>query len=132
MSSPIGRHPLSTKGRINTTSVVIPNGTSTSGIIDLRTVPRELAGIIMPAAWTNAALTFEVSVDGTNFFVLHNGTAEFTILAAGGAAAGLAITLFTYQSQFSDWPFVRIRSGVIGAYVNQGAARTLQVVTRDV
>jgi hypothetical protein len=130
--NPIGRYPISNKGVISQQNVVIPINTSTSGIIDLESVPRELAGIIMPAAWSAAALTFEVSVDGTNFFVLHNGTAEFTILAAGGAAAGLAITLFTYQSQFSDWPFVRIRSGVIGAYVNQAAARTLVVLTRDV
>ena len=129
MTTPIGRYPISTQGAINTQDVVIPINTSTSGIIDLQTIPRAISGVIMPAAWTAASLTFEVSVDGTNFFVLHDGTAEFTILAAGGAAAGLAISR-TFP--FGEMPFVRIRSGVIGVYVNQAAARTLVVVTRDV
>lgn len=130
MRSPIGRYPIHAKGPTNQENVTIPNGTSTSGIINLATGTRELTGIQMSAAWTAAALTFEVSADGTNFAVLHNGTAEFTILAAGGAAAGLSITL--NPEVFGNWPFVRIRSGVIGAYVNQGAARTLVVLTRDV
>lgn len=127
--SAIGRNPVHpTKEAVDQQNAVIANGTSTTGNIDLR--GKALTGILMPAAWTAASLTFDVSRDGTNFFPLHDRTAAYVIAAAGGAAAGLAITMD--PEVFGDWTHVRIRSGVIGTYVNQGAARTLVVLTRDV
>lgn len=113
---------------VTVVDAVIPNGVSTSGIIDLDAGQRQVVGLQMPAAWTAAALTFEGSHDGTTFVVIHNGTAEFTVLAAGGAAASLGVSLI--KDTFAPWPFVRIRSGVIGAYVNQLAERTIKVLTK--
>ncbi len=111
---------------ITVQDVVIPDGVSTSGIIDTR--ERQLVGLQMSAAWTAAALTFEGSFDGITFGVIHDGTAEFTVLAAGGAAALLCVSLVA--APFKPFPYVRIRSGVIGAYVNQGAARTIKAFTK--
>lgn len=76
----------------------------------------------MPASWTTANLTFQVSEDGTTFYDLYNdaGT-EYTVTAAANRV--LRLTL-------ADWLAVRymkIRSGTTGSAVNQAAARTLKL-----
>jgi len=111
--------------------VVIANGQSLSGTIALGAGgERQLVGLQMPAAWTAASLTFAVSFDGTTFVPLYWDGAEYTILAAGGAAASLGVSL--EPSAFAGWPFVRVRSGTSGAPVNQGAERTLKALARAV
>ena len=130
MTSPIGRYPISSKGKLNTTSVVIANGASLSTSVDLTTVPREIVGIEMPAAWTAAALAYEGSRDGTAWGPIFYGAEEYNQLAAEGAAADARVTLDPLA--FGDWPYVRVRSGPSTLRVNQGAERTLVVLTRDV
>ena len=114
---------------VKTLKAVIANGASTSGTI-LVSGARSIVGIQMPAAWTAASLTFDGSHDGTTFVPIHHGAGAYTITAAQGAAASLGVSLAA--EAFAPWPFVRIRSGVIGTYVNQAAERTLQVLTRAV
>lgn len=109
---------------------VIASGASLSGTIDLDAGRRTLIGIQMPGTWTAASLTFAVSHDGTTFVPLYWDGGEYTIAAAGGAAASLGVSLD--PSAFAGWPFVRVRSGTAGSPVNQGAERTLQVLTRAV
>ena len=111
-------------------TAVIASGASLTGSIDLDAGRRTLIGIQMPAAWTTASLTFVVSHDNTTFVPLYWDGAEYTILAAGGAAASLGVSL--EPSAFAGWPFVKVRSGTSGTAVNQGAARTLVVLTRAV
>ena len=110
--------------------VVIASAASLSGTVQLQGGRFQLVAIQMPAAWTAASLTFAVSFDGTTFVPLHWAGAEYTILAAGGAAASLGVSL--EPSAFAGWPFVRVRSGTAATAVNQGAERTLQVLTRAV
>ena len=90
----------------------------------------QLVAIQMPAAWDAASLTFAVSHDGTTFVPLHWAGAEYTILAAGGAAASLGVSLD--PDAFMGWPVVRVRSGTSAAAVNQAAARTLKVLLRAI
>lgn len=80
--------------------------------------------IFMPASWTAANLTFQVSNDGTNWFDLYDkdGT-EYTVVAAAGRSIVLPM---------SDWigiERIKIRSGTTAAAVNQAAARTLVIQT---
>ena len=111
-------------------SAVIANGASLSDTVELGDGVRQLVGIQMPAAWTAASLTFAVSFDGTTFVPLYWDGAEYTVAAAGGAAASLGVSL--EPSAFAGWPFVRVRSGTAASAVNQAAERTLQVLTRAV
>ena len=122
---------VSVAGSITAAAAVIANGESLSAAVALGTGgARQLVGIQMPAAWTTASLTFAVSFDGTTYVPLYWDGAEYTILAAGGADASLGVSL--EPSAFAGWPFVKVRSGVAATAVNQGAERTLVVLTRAV
>lgn len=98
--------------------VVIANGASLSDPI--RLAGNVLAGVHMPAAWTAASLTFQVSNDGTTWRNLFD--AEGTEVEVV-ATAGVAIILDT--SSFLPWRHMRIRSGTSALPVNQGADRTI-------
>lgn len=111
-------------------TVVIANASSLSSTVDLGGGVRQMVGVQMPAAWTAASLTFAVSHDGTTFVPLYWNGAEYTILAAGGAAASSGVAL--EPAAFAGWPFVRIRSGTAASATNQTAERTLQALTRAV
>ena len=114
--------------QITVEDAVIPITTSTSNTIDTGGGRRQVVGLQMPAAWTAASLTFDGSHDGTTFVPIHHGAGAYTITAAQGANASLGVSLA--KEAFAAWPYVRIRSGVIGTYVGQDAARTIKVLTR--
>src|SRR5262245_61135060 len=79
--------------------VTIPNGQSLSPAIDLARLT--LVGILMPAAWTAAAITFQASPDGVVFGALFDKTGEVSV-ASASAAAGQFVQL--------DWnAFVALR-----------------------
>jgi hypothetical protein len=115
---------------IATSTVTIANGESLSTALSLAPGTRQLAAIQMPAAWTDASLTFAVSADGTTYSPLYFAGSEYTVEAAGGAVASGGIAL--EPRVFAAWPYVKIRSGTAASAVNQGAARTLTVLTRAV
>jgi hypothetical protein len=124
----MGGREVTIRGRITPDETIIPINTSLSGTIDLDGGARVLAGVIMPAAWTTASITFLVSLDGVTFQPLYYAGALHTIVAAGGAAASLTFALD--PNVFAAWPYVRIRSGTAASPVNQVAARTLTLITR--
>ena len=114
--------------QITVEDAVIPITTSTSNTIDTGGGRRQLVGLQMPAAWTAASLTFDGSHDGTTFVPIYHGSGAYTITAAMGAAEDSGVSLA--KEAFAPWPYVRIRSGVIGTYVAQGDDRTIKVLTR--
>jgi hypothetical protein len=86
----------------------------------------------VPGTWTTAALTLQVSVGsaepGADWRDLYAGTTEW---AAYPATKGTAL----YYLPVSDAPglyWVRGRSGAGAAGTAQGAARTLELLTRPV
>jgi hypothetical protein len=107
---------------LQTVQATIANGESLSGAIPV--APLVPIGIIMPASWTTAGLSFAVSVDDTNFYPLQDMSAEVT----AAAAAGQYIALL--PSTFIGIVSLKIRSGTAGSPVNQGAARTLILVSK--
>jgi hypothetical protein len=107
---------------VETTTVVIANNASLSDAVDLG--GRKLVAIVMPDTWTTASLTFQGSVDGTNFFNVYDGAIERALTVAANYYSALAI---------GDWVgfrWIRIRSGTAGTAVNQGGARTLTLVVQ--
>lgn len=116
-----------TAAQITTKTVTIANGASLSGAADLGT--GRLVGIIMPASWTSAALTFQANADaGATFYDVYDDATERTITASGAAASRfLSLPL-------SDWLGVRglkVRSGTSASPVNQGADRVITLVVAN-
>jgi hypothetical protein len=84
-----------------------------------------LCGIIMPAAWDAASLTFQNSIDDTNFANIYDSAgAEKTVTAAA------ARHIMLDPSEFAGIGMIKVRSGTSGAAVNQTAARTIYLVVR--
>lgn len=106
-------------------AVTIANGQSLSSAVVLG--EDRLVGIAMPADWTAANLTFQVSHDGSTYNNLYDDSgAEITVTAADDRYIALDLTVF---AGIQD---LKIRSGTSGTPVNQGAERTITLVTRPV
>lgn len=105
-------------------STTIANGTSLSPAVYLGA--KTLRAIQMPAAWTAAALSFQGSVDGVTYNDIYDSQGvEWTV------AAGAARYIPIIDGQFSlGILWLKIRSGLTAAAVNQGADRILKVLTR--
>jgi len=102
----------------------IANGASLSGALDLD--GRTPVALLMPAAWTAADVTFQESFDNSTFYNV------FT--TAGGE---LTLTVDVDQAIIIDpvnlagARYLKVRSGTAAAAQNQGAARTIGVVVRE-
>jgi hypothetical protein len=104
--------------------VTIANGASLSGVAGLgRGV--SLVGIVMPAAWTTAGLSFQASADSTNFADLYDSGSEYTV--AAGASRYIQIPADKTDSIMA----LKVRSGTTGTPVNQGADRVITLIVRD-
>jgi hypothetical protein len=101
----------------------IANGASLSGIVDLGTY--RLFGILMdPTAWTAAALTFQVSIDGVNFYNLFDDTGteiNWTVLAQQFITVAV-------PAKWLGIRYIKVRSGTSATPVNQGGARALNLI----
>ena len=110
---------------LNRRTVSITSGQSLTASVDLKDLP--LVAIETPATWTTANLTFQGSNDGTTLKNVHNLDGdEYTIQAA----ASRYIVLSPFEFQWAR--YIKIRSGTSGTPVNQGADRTLVLITRRV
>ena len=89
-----------------------------------------LVGISMPAAWTAAALTFQVSPDGgTTWQELYDGAGNaITITAAAGQ---FVIPLADPSYFWRGINMIKVRSGTAAVPVNQVAAAAINLVTRS-
>lgn len=86
-----------------------------------------LCGIIMPSSWTDANLTFQVSIDNVTYqdFYDQDGN-EVTIATVEDGAYYLDPIVF------ATWPYVKVRSGSTTTPVNQAADREITLVLRSV
>lgn len=107
-------------------SAIIYSGTAVTGSIDTKDQP--ILAIRIPASWTTANLTFQGSQDGTNFFDVYNLYGDEFTVTVGGTARYVVMSPFDFQ-----WArYIKIRSGTTGTPVNQGADRSLLIITRRV
>ncbi len=103
----------------------IASGTALSEAIPLD--GQLLAGLGIPASasWTDAALTFQVSVDGATYYDLWKDGAEYAVAVPTGRTNA---TFFDVApADFSGFTHVKVRSGTAGTPVAQGAARSLLI-----
>lgn len=108
-----------------TGTVTILNGASLSDAINLEN--RTLVAIIMPSTWTAAALTFQFSLDGVNYFNAYSLTAELT--ATTTPAIANSFINIARTATYDSARYLKIRSGTAAAPVNQAADRVLTVVS---
>ena len=110
--------------RRSVVTATIANGESLSGAVDLTEQGKRLLGIQMPAAWTEAGLTFQASAGGSTYVDLYMGAAELAI----PTVVASSFVILPSANDFLGLRYLKIRSGTTGTPVNQGAARTLQLV----
>lgn len=111
----------------------IPNGQALSDAVPLGGA--EMTGLLMPAAWTAAGLTFQGSLDGVNYFEISLDTGAPTAATVPSAAAAAGALLVrgaagtSALAQILGIPFIKVRSGTSGAPVNQAAERQIKILT---
>ena len=106
-----------------TVAVTIASGASLSGAAAIG--DSSVIGVLMPAAWTAASLTFQVSVDGTNYYNLYDDAgSEVT------AQASTSRCVLLEPKQFIGFRYLKIRSGTAASAVNQGGDRIITLVVR--
>ena len=106
----------------------IANGTALSGAIPIGV--DTLVGLWMPAAWTAANITFQVSPDGgTTWLELLNdaGTAVTLTNPVGGA---FIVMTTAPKYAFRGINMMKVRSGTSGVPVNQVADRIMTLIGR--
>lgn len=106
-------------------TATIANGESLSGAVVIQNAA--VVGIIMPAEWTAAPLTLQGSADGAAFADLYDPFGAEIVIAAA-ASRHIVIP----PASLNGLAAIKLRSGTAGAAVNQGAARSITVVTRRV
>lgn len=103
---------------IVTRTATIANGASLSDAI--QTDGSTLVGIIMPAAWTAANLTLQMSHDDSTYNNVYDETGtEKTIVASASRY------ILLNPADFLGANSLKVRSGTSGTPVNQGADRSL-------
>jgi uncharacterized protein (AIM24 family) len=80
-----------TKVTFNKTAVVANNGT-VSATVDLG--EGTLCGYFLPASWSGTAVTYNVSFDGTNFFLLSSGGSTLTTTVAASRYIAIDPNIF--------------------------------------
>jgi len=106
----------------------ITAATSLSSICNLT---GQIAGIVIPSAWTAASITFQFSMLGTTFEDVYDTLGnEITIASASIPTASNRYIDFTSGSWSPAWyaaGYIKIRSGSSASPVVQAADRLLLV-----
>lgn len=108
-------------------TATIAAGQSLSAAVDLNR--RGLAGLIMPAGWDAAGLSFRVSMDNQTFVNLYDTNGEATLPASTVVAASRGIMID--PRAFVGFRYVKVRSGTSGSPVTQSAERAITLVVRE-
>lgn len=119
----------------NAIRVTITSGQALSNVIGVGA--DRIVGIVMPAGWDAANITIQAVVNQTSdnppvqTFGEVVDTAGTEIVVATAPAAGEYVALADTMALLALGQ-VRLRSGTVGAPVNQTATRTLFLITTDV
>jgi hypothetical protein len=103
-------------------TVTIAAGASLSGT-SVKKQGYKLVAVITASTWDAAKIAFQVSTDGTNFFVLKPKGTEYECAAVTGAAA-VAIE----PQYFIGFNYVKVQSGISTAATNQVDATIVTLV----
>lgn len=86
-----------------------------------------LVGVITASTWDAAKMSFQASVDGTNFFVVTYKGAEYEVASVTGAKF---IALDT--EMFFGAKYIKIQSGLSSAATNQVDATVVTLLSRQI
>lgn len=123
--------------------VSIANGASLSSAasLDMLSAERRLVGLVLPATWTAAGIGFLVSYDGGTTYVQLSrprvtsappfNLDELEILAAD-VPTSESVLIALDPAWFAGATHVKVKSQTAGSAVNQGGARTIGLMVRDV
>jgi hypothetical protein len=101
-------------------TATIASAATTSGAITLGA--NTITGMVLPAAFTGTALSFQVSADGATYVALYDSTNTLeTMTVAQGRGYSVNPTVF------AGWPYMKIISGS-----TEAASRAITLVTRPV
>jgi hypothetical protein len=103
-------------------TATIANGASLSGAVDLQTY--RAFGVQMPASWTAANLTFQVSSDCSTYANLYDDSGTEVLVTA----AASTYIVFASPAKWQGARCIKVRSGTSGTAVNQGGDRSITVV----
>lgn len=92
-------------------------------------VSGEKIGVLVPAGWTAADMTFQVSHDRVTFRDLYGYDGTAVTEATSTVAENTAISLAGIAEHIAPFQWARIRSGVAATPVNQGAVAASRVFT---
>ena len=85
-----------------------------------------LEGVLMPAVWTAATISFEGSMDNANFYEIGDGTAEISLVADAGWFISIPAGILNGAGRY-----LKIRSGTsVVPVVQLLADRVLTVLVR--
>ncbi len=101
----------------------IADGQSLSAGVNLQT--KTLTGVIVASTWNTAALTFQGSYDGTNYFNLFNGASELSY-----AAIAASTWVLVDPTLFYGLPYIKVRSGTAGSAVAQTGDTIVTLISR--
>lgn len=108
-----------------TSTATIANGATTSNSIDMDNYGslEGLVGIVMPAAFTGASISFNVSIDDTTYQALTDSSnAAVSITVTAGKTYAFKQDV---RSCISPWRFIQIVSAS-----SEGAARSIGLLRK--
>lgn len=87
-----------------------------------------LAALIVPSGWTAADITLQGSVDGTNFFNVHEASSDTELTVQAAASRYILLD----PDQFRGLQRLKVRSGTSATPVTQtGSDKVLTLVLID-
>jgi hypothetical protein len=108
-----------------TQTAIIPAGQALSAAVPLG--ENQLHGILLPSVWTTANLTFQISIDGSNYFEMYDDAGnEVTVQAAASRYCSLDPT------RWRSINGIIVRSGTSASPVNQVAQASISLMTRSI
>lgn len=107
-------------------TVTLASGSSLTEAINLGGL--RLFGLVLPATWTAADLTFQVSTDGGSTWANLYEQDGTEVIASGKTSGCLTV----HPSVFAAFQYIRIRSGTSAVPVSQTADRALKLIVRGV
>lgn len=100
--------------------VTIADSASLSDAADLGS--KRLVGVLLAASTEGSVVTFQVSVDGVNYFDLYSAAGEYSIAFTDPCA------LIVSAVDFLAFPYVKIRTGTSGSASAQTGAQTVYLL----
>lgn len=107
--------------------VIIQAGQSLSAAINVG--EREVVGILIPAGWTAANLTFQANHDGESAFLNVHDSAGTELTVTAAASRYIAFTE-SIRTAFEGIRNLKVRSGTAGTPVNQASSITIQLLVK--